>query len=76
VNPFAALRTGFQFEYIGIEYAGAPVDAGRQVMKMVLTVIVVLSRHMFSLPRDSAVNDEAKTTAAKGAQYLVLSCMI
>ena len=43
---------------------------------MVLTVIVVLSRHMFSLPRDSAVNDEAKTTAAKGAQYLVLSCMI
>jgi hypothetical protein len=55
VNPFAALRTGFEFEAVGVKETEVPLDVRREVMKMVLTVVVMLSRRRRSLARVGAV---------------------
>jgi hypothetical protein len=58
VNPFAALRTRFEFEAVGVKNSGTPPSRNwpdRQVVNMVLTVVVMLSRQQLSLTRAGAV---------------------
>jgi hypothetical protein len=44
-----------QTENRGLHYTRLPVDVGRQIVKMVRTVVVMLSPHRFSLARVGAV---------------------
>jgi hypothetical protein len=50
-----------EVEAVGAKDTGAPVDVGHQLVKMVLIVVVMLSRHRLSLARVGAVTTTQKS---------------
>ncbi len=49
-----------RFEAVGVQDKGAPVDVDPQAVEMVLTVVLMLSRHRLSLARVGSGDDDTK----------------
>jgi hypothetical protein len=78
VNPFAALRTGFEFEAVGVKDTGAPpAGIGRwpSGREDVFTAVAMLSRHQPSLARVGRGDGDTKINVV-ATRDLVRVCQV